>query len=101
MKRAIILLLIFVLAFCLAGCGNRNSIKNIKVTEANMLKLNEQVIKSKDLATGEAGLYYEYMIISQFNGILNDTKPSYIGKTVGQIIEEQKKIREEEKTHGK
>jgi hypothetical protein len=88
-------------AVMLNGCSK--SIKETMVTEENKDKIFEQIKDSKGLTVEEVGHLQGYMMRHALKDAFSGGKPSIpTGKTIGQMIEEQKqfvadaKVREEE-----
>jgi hypothetical protein len=83
------------LLICLA-CS---SIKNKKVTEENKDKILSEVQTSKDLTEEERRLLAAYAIRQSTGNILDGGKPGLpTGKTVGEMIAEQRQWAAQEKT---
>jgi hypothetical protein len=80
------ILLLLVVACLVFSCGN---VKDLKFTQDNKEQVLEKVRKSKDLTGEEVGLLMAAMLRTGF------TKESLEGKTVGQLIKEQKALRDE------
>ena len=88
-------------ALMLGGCSK--SIKETMVTEENKDTIFQQIKDSKDLTVEEVGLLQGYVMRSALRGAFSGEKPGIpTGKTIGQMIEEQRqfaadaKIRQEE-----
>jgi len=69
----------------LMGCGG---VKDLKFTKDNQKEVMEQVQKSKDLTGEENGL----LIAGIMRIIMVNGPDGIVGKTVGEIINEQKKL---------
>lgn len=94
MKRLAILVLCVVLVVCLS-CSN---IKNEKVTDENKDKILNQISTSKDLTEEERQLLAAYVIRQNMVNIFGGGKPGLpTGKTVGDMIAEQRQWAAQEK----
>jgi len=81
------IIFLLLVAGCLVfSCGN---VKDLKFTQDNKEQVLEKVKQSKDLTGEEVGLLMAALMRTGF------TKESLDGKTVGQLIKEQKTIRDE------
>jgi hypothetical protein len=89
MKRIILGLSIICLLFSVVGCGNRT--KNIRITEQNKETVFQQIKDSKDLTAGELRMLMVYVMRDSMSSAFTGGKPAYIGKTIGEIINEQEK----------
>lgn len=81
----------FVVVAVIVGCSN---VKNKKITEQNKDKILEELKNSKDLTVEEVGLLQAYMIRQGVTSALSGDKNANLlptGKTIGQVIEEQRK----------
>lgn len=86
MRAASIVLLIVFTALC--GCGG---VKSKKITEANKGKIFEEIKNSHDLTVEEVGLLQAYVIRTSLQDAFAGRQPSIpVGKTVGQVIEDQR-----------
>jgi uncharacterized protein YcfL len=87
MKSKMILLVVpILLCFLVVACSN---VKDLKFTKDNQDQVMEKVKKSKDLTGEEVGLLMAAMMRSTISG------EKLEGKTVGQVIAEQKRMFEE------
>ena len=75
----------------IAGCSN---VKNKKITEQNKDKILDEIKNSRDLSVEEVGLLQAYMIRQSVKDAFPGDKDSSllpVGKTIGQVIEEQRR----------
>ena len=77
------LILVVLMACCLVACNN---VKDLKFTKNNQDQIMEKVRKSKDLTGEEVGLLMSAMMRTTFSD------GGIEGKTVGKLIEEQRKM---------
>lgn len=76
--------MVFFIAISLVACNN---VKDLKFTKDNQEQIMEKVGKSKDLTGEEVGLLMAALMRTTFSG------EGIEGKTVGKLIEEQRKIK--------
>lgn len=81
--------LLLIIVPALVACSVGSNVKSIKFTKENKDQVLEAVKKSKDLTGEEVGLFTAAMVRYALSG------DSLEGKTVGQVIAEQKKIRDD------
>jgi hypothetical protein len=79
------------LLFCMISCSNTN-IKTLEINNNNKDEVIEKVKKSKDLTGEEVGLFFGSLARTSVSG-----KQLSQGKTVGNLIDDQRKVVEEEK----
>lgn len=80
--------LLFSLLFSLA-CSN---LKNTKVTEENKREVMTKIARGNELTNEERHLLVEYSIRQSMKNVLQGGRPELpTGKTVGEMIEEQRK----------
>jgi len=117
MKKLIYCLLMFILIGSLAGSAavkqksnaakekqakkavKKRPTKSIVVTAENKKSLSDQILflkGIKDINKKEADLFYNYIIAADIDAYHSKQPPRYLGKTVGQIIDEERKIEEEQ-----
>jgi hypothetical protein len=83
------LLLLCALLFVCSSCKN---IKSKKVTDENKDKIITEISTSKDLTDDERQLLTGYMARQSFSSVFQGGKPDIpTGKTVGEMIEDQRK----------
>jgi hypothetical protein len=88
-------LAVLVPAFLLCGCSN---IKNKKITAENRDKIFDEIKTSKQLTVEEVQLLQGYMLRQAMASMLSkDNAAKDDGKTIGEIIEEQRKWIADEK----
>jgi hypothetical protein len=91
LRRQGILLSALFTVILLSSCSN---VKNKPITEDNKDKILDQIKNSKDLTVEEVGLLQAYVLRqgmkNAFSGDKNATLLP-VGKTIGQVIEEQRK----------
>ena len=69
----------------------RGSIKNKRITEKNQDTIWEEIKDSKDLTVEEVQLFQGYVLRQGLQGIFSGKEPKLpVGKTIGEIIEEQR-----------
>ena len=75
--------------------------KDVVLTEENKSKMFASISNYKDITTEEARLFRDGMMGSAFATYVTQKQQSTIGKTVGQVIEEERIYEEKHKTKGK
>lgn len=75
-------------AFSLAGCGKDP--KTVVVTEANKDRLLEDMQDMRGLTVGESRMLIAHLMRSSMGKSLGQNPASIVGKTVAQIIDEQR-----------
>lgn len=88
MKKYFIVPLLF---FCMMSCSNTN-IKDLEINNNNKDEMIEKIKKSKDLTGEEVGLLFGSLARTSVSG-----KQLSQGKTIKNLIDEQRKVVEEEK----
>ena len=73
-----------------AGCG-RNP-RDFKITEKNRTSFLEEIKDMKGLTVEEAGLLYRYVLRTQMSEAFGEVPPSVVGKTIGQLVQEQRHL---------
>jgi hypothetical protein len=83
-------LIALLVALIAAGCG-RNP-KNVRITEDNKDTFLEDIKDMKGLTVEEGRLLYAYMMRAGMAAAFGGDAPPIVGKTVGDLIESQRKI---------
>jgi hypothetical protein len=81
-----------------AACGCSTDPHSIKISEANREKPYESVKDVKGLTGDEARLLLAYQIRMGASELTGSTKPNVVGRTVGDLIEEQRKFETDAQT---
>jgi len=90
-KNAVSVTLLLALCLSLSFLVGCSGTKGIKITDKNKDKVMEQIKDSKDLTVGEVQLLQTYVLRAAMTG--HDPFP--IGKTIGEIIDDQRKFNAE------
>lgn len=91
MKRALI-----VLAMVVAACGSDPH--NLKITDANKDTYMKDMAQTKGLTVEEIGLLTSFEMRRAASGVFGrGAAPSAVGKTVGQIIDDERKLQADAK----
>jgi hypothetical protein len=94
-KRSVVALLVLICLLPLTACSN---IKNKKVTAENKDKVWAEIKNSNDLTVEEVGLLQGYVIRHGLKDAFSGKEVSLPeGKTIGEMIEEQRKFVEDAK----
>jgi hypothetical protein len=83
--------IVFLLFFFIISCSNKN-IKDVQINKDNKDEIIEKVKKSKDLTGEEVGLLFGALARATVSG-----KQLPEGKTIGNLIDDQRKVVEEQK----
>jgi len=94
MKKALILTAVVCIAITLISCAGT---KGIKITDKNKDSILQTVTQSKSLTQEEKQLVTAYLMRSKLGGLFGIAPANPVGKTIGQIIDEQKAYMAKEK----
>lgn len=91
MKRSVLIIAILAFFLCILSCSNA-SVKDLVITKQNKDEIIEKVKKGKDLNGEEVSLFLAAMAKATIYG-----NQSIEGKTVREVINDQRKLVEDEK----
>jgi hypothetical protein len=94
MKR-IVLLIVCLLALSLVACGKDP--RSVRITDTNKDQIVEKIKDLKGLTVDESRLLFAFLLRHNIASQFGQTPPSLVGKTVGDLISEQRTFETEAK----
>src|ERR1700742_4528348 len=94
--------LILIMVFSIVVFASCSNVKGKKVTEENKGKILEEIKNTRDLTVEEVQLLQAYLIRTGMQDAMSGKEITFpVGKTIGEMIEEQRKFVEDSRVRDK